>query len=48
MKPREQNGVVDSKLNVYGTQNLKVAGKSFVFPRSLSPPTTIQSADEFS
>ncbi|KAH9481245.1 Alcohol oxidase [Psilocybe cubensis] len=25
MKPREQNGVVDSKLNVYGTQNLKVA-----------------------
>ncbi|KAF8910561.1 GMC oxidoreductase-domain-containing protein [Gymnopilus junonius] len=25
MKPREQAGVVDSKLNVYGTQNLKVA-----------------------
>jgi alcohol oxidase len=46
MKPREQNGVVDSKLNVYGTQNLKVAGKSLVFPRSLSTPT-IQSADEF-
>ncbi|KAI0337230.1 alcohol oxidase [Trametopsis cervina] len=28
MKPREQGGVVDSKLNVYGTQNLKVADLS--------------------
>jgi alcohol oxidase len=26
MKPREQGGVVDPRLNVYGTQNLKVAG----------------------
>jgi hypothetical protein len=26
MKPREQGGVVDHRLNVYGTQNLKVAG----------------------
>jgi len=25
MKPREQGGVVDARLNVYGTQNLKVA-----------------------
>ena len=23
MKPREQGGVVDKRLNVYGTQNLK-------------------------
>ena len=28
MMPREKGGVVDSRLNVYGTQNLKVAGKS--------------------
>ena len=28
MKPREEGGVVDSKLNVYGTQGLKVAGES--------------------
>jgi GMC oxidoreductase len=27
MKPRQQGGVVDPRLNVYGTQNLKVAGK---------------------
>jgi alcohol oxidase len=46
MKPREQNGVVNSKLNVYGTQNLKVAGKSFFPP--LPTSTTIQSANEFS
>ena len=26
MKPREQGGVVDYKLNVYGVQNLKIAG----------------------
>ncbi|PPQ69188.1 hypothetical protein CVT25_006966 [Psilocybe cyanescens] len=25
MKPREKNGVVDSRLNVYGTQSLKIA-----------------------
>lgn len=25
MKPREENGVVDARLNVYGTRNLKVA-----------------------
>jgi hypothetical protein len=29
MKPREQGGVVDARLNVYGTQNLKVAGMFF-------------------
>ena len=26
MKPREQGGVVDARLNVYGVQNLKIAG----------------------
>ena len=26
MKPREEGGVVDSKLNVYGVEGLKVAG----------------------
>ena len=26
MKAREQGGVVDERLNVYGVQNLKVAG----------------------
>ena len=28
MKPREEGGVVDSKLNVYGVEGLKVAGTS--------------------
>lgn len=28
MKPREKCGVVDSRLNVYGVQGLKVAGTS--------------------
>jgi alcohol oxidase len=28
MKPREQGGVVDSLLNVYGTEGLKVADMS--------------------
>ena len=28
MKPREQGGVVDKRLNVYGTQNLKCADLS--------------------
>lgn len=27
MKPREKGGVVDERLNVYGVENLKVAGK---------------------
>jgi alcohol oxidase len=26
MKPKEEKGCVDARLNVYGTQNLKVAG----------------------
>ena len=26
MKPRGQGGVVDARLNVYGVQNLKIAG----------------------
>ena len=30
MKPRNQGGVVDPRLNVYGTQNLKVAGMSLL------------------
>ena len=29
MKPREERGVVDSKLNVYGVRGLKVAGMPF-------------------
>ena len=37
MKPREQGGVVDAKLNVYGVENLKVAGAYCV--RSASPVT---------
>jgi len=28
MKPRDQSGVVDSKLNVYGVQGLKIADLS--------------------
>ena len=28
MKPRDKGGVVDSNLNVYGVQNLKVADMS--------------------
>ena len=34
MKPREQGGVVDERLNVYGVQSLKIAGNyphSFFF-----------------
>jgi hypothetical protein len=27
MRPREEDGVVDGHLNVYGVQGLKVAGK---------------------
>ncbi|KAG9121765.1 hypothetical protein FRC07_002142 [Ceratobasidium sp. 392] len=30
MKPREQNGCVDARLNAYGTQNLKVADLSII------------------
>lgn len=26
MKPREQGGVVDARLNIYGTVNLKIVG----------------------
>ena len=32
MKPRDQGGVVDERLNVYGVQNLKIAGN---YPHSL-------------
>ena len=31
MKPREKGGVVDERLNVYGVQNLKIAGNIFFF-----------------
>ena len=30
MKPREQGGVVDARLNVYGVQNLKIAGNYYI------------------
>ena len=32
MKSREQGGVVDARLNVYGVQNLKVAGIYYILP----------------
>jgi alcohol oxidase len=38
MKPREQGGVVDSSLNVYGTQNLKVVDLS-IAPSNVSANT---------
>ncbi|CAK5266686.1 unnamed protein product [Mycena citricolor] len=38
MKPRDQNGVVDSRLNVYGVKNLKVADMSIV-PTNVSANT---------
>ncbi|OCH90857.1 alcohol oxidase [Obba rivulosa] len=38
MKPREQNGVVDSKLNVYGVEGLKVADMS-IAPANVSANT---------
>jgi len=31
MKPRAEGGVVDKYLNVYGTENLKIAGESSMF-----------------
>ena len=30
MKPREQGGVVDDRLNVYGLQRLKIAGNYYL------------------
>ncbi|KAK0457321.1 alcohol oxidase-like protein [Desarmillaria tabescens] len=39
MKPREDGGVVDNKLNVYGTQGLKVAGILFHCPANVSSNT---------
>ena len=38
MKPREQGGVVDSKLNVYGVHGLKVADLS-IAPGNVSANT---------
>ena len=46
MKPREQGGVLDPRLNVYGVENLKVAGelkwalmscKTLTWGRSVDP-----------
>jgi len=31
MKPHDQGGVVDERLNVYGIKNLKVAGNIYIF-----------------
>lgn len=45
MKPRAEGGVVDSHLNVYGVQNLKLAGMSCSHTPGLSdelyPPIRI-------
>lgn len=30
MKPREEGGVLDYRLNVYGVKGLKVAGRSVI------------------
>ncbi len=38
MKPRDHNGVVDARLNVYGIQNLKVADMS-IAPSNVSANT---------
>ena len=40
MKAREQGGVVDERLNVYGVQSLKIAGNFYfilLFPGKKSP-----------
>ncbi|KAJ8519058.1 hypothetical protein ONZ45_g3963 [Pleurotus djamor] len=42
MKPREQGGVVDARLNVYGVQNLKVAAE----PESTKAPEIVQDVEE--
>ena len=34
MKPRDQGGVVDAHLNVYGVSRLKVAGKKVMIRHS--------------
>lgn len=39
MKPRADGGVVDSKLNVYGLQGLKVAGNVPMPTCYMVPPT---------
>ena len=36
MKAREQGGVVDERLNVYGVQSLKIAGNFFFLSFSFS------------
>ena len=45
MKPREETGVVDARLNVYGVQNLKVVDvsvpESFPFSLNWTPPPPI-------
>ena len=49
MKAREQGGVVDERLNVYGVQSLKIAGKYyyyyyFLFLRNLILTLILQTA----
>ena len=47
MKPRDQGGVVDARLNVYGVEGLKVAGKwhKIVPNLHLPPLLTVDSPD---
>lgn len=44
MKPREEGGVVDKRLNVYGTQNLKCADLS-ICPVSRDLQVSVDGAD---
>lgn len=37
MKPRDKQGVVDSALNVYGVEGLKVTGKQRAFSNNPKP-----------
>ena len=41
MKSRDQDGVVDDKLNVYGVKNLKLAGQFSFVPRHQRIPRLI-------
>ncbi len=45
MKPREQGGVVDSSLNVYGVEGLKVCGKDESIHLRLSSRSSSPSDD---
>ena len=41
MKPRDHGGVVDEKLNVYGTKHLKIAGIVFLIAILISVDLSI-------